>query len=352
MPEVLIRDGGPWLRRTMWMEGEGRRFGFGGLGDYTIGQFGQAGSEMFFFDVWQLQTGLRNAGYSVTVTGAWNAASLASLKTLASRWDETFTVDAQVGDDTIVVLSGSKVGKTQEYTNEAWGIFLAGISDLATRPPPPVAAPTVFAPVATTTPVVPTAAPAPTSAPAPSVPSVPAWVTSPKALFTDFESVGYLEVRVALKAVGFFPENVTGGSGQNAYTWDSRTTSAFSRWAAARALGYRIQADVERSDPTLVNPEYMQISPRSAAQALFTEASREANEARLIAALREADIDLADWYLAYPKITVAQPSAAPPVSAPAPTPRGALWVLGLLGLGGGVVLFSLMDRKRRRRRRR
>ncbi|MGH9463104.1 MAG: hypothetical protein ACRD1X_17985 [Vicinamibacteria bacterium] len=148
------------------------------------------------------------------------------------------------------------------------------------------------------------------------------------------ESVGYLEAWVLLKATGDLATPLDPA----VYWWDDSLISAFNRWSVRRTVEHvDLTPDLELSDPDAPNPDFMLISPAEVFYQLAEEAVLPQNEARLFAALREADIEAAG-FIDDLRTRVPRPPKPEPEAPPGPAPRKPIWpALVALGIiGGGI----------------
>lgn len=147
------------------------------------------------------------------------------------------------------------------------------------------------------------------------------------------ESVGYLEAWVLLKATG----DIRTPLPRDVYWWNAELITAFNQWAARRAFPHvDLTPDTEMSDPEAPNPDFMLVAPAEVFYALVDEGGSRENEARLRAALVEAEIDPQEFIndLRNRRPPKPEPEPLPP---PGPAPRKPIWpavlALSIVGLG-------------------
>lgn len=146
------------------------------------------------------------------------------------------------------------------------------------------------------------------------------------------ESVGYLEAWVLLKATGDIRTPIA----RDVYWWNADLISAFNRWVARRGFEHvDLTPDTELSDPESPNPDFMLVSPADVFYALTAEGGAPENEARLRAALVEAEIDPQEFINNLRNRRPPKPEIEVPL--PGPAPRKPIWpailALSIMGLG-------------------
>ena len=147
------------------------------------------------------------------------------------------------------------------------------------------------------------------------------------------ESVGYLEAWILLKATG----DIRTPLDRAVYWWSANLINAFNTWAGRRGFPHvDLTPDAEMSDPEAPNPDFMIVAPAEVFYALIDEGTVPENEARLRAALVEAEIEpqgfIEDLRARRP------PKPEPELPPPGPAPRKPIWpaIVALSIIGGGI----------------